>query len=613
MSKTLIYIDNQLADIYPGTAVACSLKALEFGDLKTRNANYTNRFQLPKTAQNKNIFGFSDSEFSLSSKPYTKLPARLILNGIEVISTGIAYIVDCDEYFNINIFSGTFGFFDSVGEGKLLDLDLSDYDLGASSDLLQPIVDDGSLDETSNPLDQVYTGYAFPYKILIEEIIAQAGYSKTGDIFSDAKLAAMYMSALGYEGYNFTYRKSLEYEAFRSTAATHAVTSSYTKIDMTVNVLNPSGMYDGTNTFTVVDPQGGAFGGTYFLFDVYATLEFTVALAGGASGVDLSLFSNSGEHLLGGLGNGTYELELTDATNGPVSGIENTEVYLRVRTTSGIGTATLTFTQGQIYSRVRSTIQVTYVAIKGILPDYLQRNLLRDFLIRFGVILRETGPNSIEAVKIEDIITDRVGAVDWTTKRDISKEQKIQFDFRSYAQTNHFKYSVADDLVSQDTGKGELLLSNENLDLQKDFFTSDFNSSDTVRMGNEAAGYVTAARIPISDGEDPGLRLLLVRDKYSYEPTLAGPLSSYKVGYFEDGLADHSLNWQTFIDTYYASLSTTFERPKVITRYYFLTAVDIAQLDLLRLVFDNGAYFIINTVENFIPGQSTKVELFKVS
>jgi hypothetical protein len=39
--------------------------------------------------------------------------------------------------------------------------------------------------------------------------------------------------------------------------------------------------------------------------------------------------------------------------------------------------------------------------------------------------------------------------------------------------------------------------------------------------------------------------------------------------------------------------------------------LDVATLDMLRMVFDNGSYFLINKIENYVPGQSVKVELFK--
>jgi hypothetical protein len=73
------------------------------------------------------------------------------------------------------------------------------------------------------------------------------------------------------------------------------------------------------------------------------------------------------------------------------------------------------------------------------------------------------------------------------------------------------------------------------------------------------------------------------------------------------------MSWQSFLDANYSHLEYALQHAKVITRYYELTVLDIAGLDLMRLVYDDGAYFLINRVVDFRPGLTTKVELFKVS
>lgn len=613
MIRTIIYINGEVVDISPGTVVASTFKALEIGDIKTRNANYTNRFKLPKTTTNLRILEHADLIKSDTGKPYTKLPAKLVQNGLEIIPSGVAYIVDCEDGFNVNIYSGLISFFDAVADYKLHDLDFSSNDYGSLNNIVEvPYVDDGDLDQTLNPLPFSSVGYSVPYKNIIEKIIATAGYTQVGSIFSDPKLAAMYLTALGWDGYNQRFTEPKEFEAFRDTSVVFNATGVAQKVNFTDVRKDANGWYDGVNTYTVQDPQGGLFGGTYFVFDVFATITISVVLSG-APGIDIRLFSNSGDYLLSGVGSGTYELELSPRTSGSVSGIEATEVYMTIRTTLGIGTATVTFSVGRIFNKVSKVIQPTYVSILGILPDYKQRDLFRDFLVRFGVMLRETN-RILEAKTIESILADRANAVDWTNKRDVAFQEKVAYDFRGYSQNNLIKYSVGDDLVNEETGQGNLPVGNENLSVTRDFYTSDFNSSITERLGNTSAGFVTTSRIPIEpDQSDPGLRLLLIRGKYSYEPTLAGGVSSYNVGYFEDSLAPYSLTWQSFMEEYYPTLIKSLDRPKVVTRYYQLTEFDIATLDLFKLVFDNGDYFLINVVENFIPGRSTKVELFKVS
>jgi hypothetical protein len=120
---------------------------------------------------------------------------------------------------------------------------------------------------------------------------------------------------------------------------------------------------------------------------------------------------------------------------------------------------------------------------------------------------------------------------------------------------------------------------------------------------------------------EPIPRILLTRTKLAGEVAVnynGIARSDYRVGYFSNGSPiDQSLDYNNsfgngFLDSYYPSLQTSISRAKTIERSYDLSLLDIAQLNLQRLVYDDGAYFAINKVSNFLPGQKTNVELFKL-
>jgi hypothetical protein len=89
--------------------------------------------------------------------------------------------------------------------------------------------------------------------------------------------------------------------------------------------------------------------------------------------------------------------------------------------------------------------------------------------------------------------------------------------------------------------------------------------------------------------------------------------TSYLVAVYNDPLAAYTTTWKYFLGNYYGLLEASLQKTKTVTRYYMLDEYDIAILDLFKPVFDDGAYYLINKIENFIPGKVTKVELFKVS
>lgn len=117
------------------------------------------------------------------------------------------------------------------------------------------------------------------------------------------------------------------------------------------------------------------------------------------------------------------------------------------------------------------------------------------------------------------------------------------------------------------------------------------------------------------DFESNGLNVAYVRDKLMNEDDVVyyqDAKSDYLVAFYDDVYNNLSCNWQHLINTNYTAFAMSLQRLKKISRYYLLTAVDIASLDLFKLVYDSGSYYMINSIENYIPGRTTKVELFKV-
>lgn len=623
MTRTEIYIDGSLIDLSVNTVIASTFKAFEIGDLQTRNANYTNRFKVPNTPNNTLIFGFSNDVRSTTTRPYRKLPARIVQNGVEVISEAVAVINSYgDEFYNIEIYSGVYDFFDKLGDATIAELELSEYD---TTELIKPFINYGQLDENASTLAMAGSElWSFPYRYVLDKIITQNGYSKQGEVFEDEKIQTMHFSGLGLEGYNDTFRDDKEFKA-RIASGGVTVTGfgiAGKKIPFT-DVIKSSRHYNDKDTYLPIDPQapqGGDYGGTFFTHYVYCQITFEfINTNTGLPAVELycpTLTPYRVENT-GGVMTATLELSERIPNSGVVSGSSSVPVYMRaIILGSATGTADIVVYSGVFYNYVLPDIFPAYISVAGILPELTQKEMLKDFAVRYGVLFSEKN-GVFQARTIKEIISSKAKAVDWTNKRSRDVAEKITFDFQSYTQNNYLSYSHDDDNIIETLGQGNLQIDNENLELDGDLYTSPFKNCETRKMGNESAGYVTAAYIPVFDqddeGSDPGLRLTMVRDKYDSEPTLAGSVSSYKVGYFIDELSPlGSLDLQEFIDDHYSELSASLQRVKFVERYYYLTELDIANLDLFRLVYDDGAYYLISQVYQYVPGEVTRVDLLKV-
>lgn len=274
----------------------------------------------------------------------------------------------------------------------------------------------------------------------------------------------------------------------------------------------------------------------------------------------------------------------------------------------------------------------TSFTMDQIMPDLTQDQFIKHFSMAFGAIFREKD-GDITVKLFEEIINDRLNAVDWTAKRATNIVDRIVYGFNNYGQNNNFR-NQHDDLIS---GDGAVLIDNENLELNVDIYTSPFSgvyadsfpANDNGDVVNGAivpiwyrAGLVVPTQYPPDEDffRDPQPRILQVRSRIAPEPAIlynGNSRTDYLVGSFNSSFGNVSVAWDSgfdkgFLELFYPSLQDRISRAKTIERYYHLTLLDIAQLDLFKLVYDDGGYYFINRIVNFVPGKVTKVELFKV-
>lgn len=611
MNKRLI-IDGKEIDL--GEAViATSYQLGDIGDLTTRRTNYSNQFNVPASDNNIKNLGFSNLEKSGSDVPYKKSPAQLLNRGLNIMPYALAEVTGANKGFNIELYSGAKAFFDSLGDKTLEDLtpdnDTNDYYSGHDGGFYNAYIVDSLSNDAANPLADDRR-LVMKYKSIVDRIIAAAGYTKQGTVFTDPKLDIMSMYPLGDKGlYNTAFKKEKEFDAYHAGSVV-SLTNVYQNLSFT-NVVKESIYYDNVDTYTEKRPIS-THTNLWYKHKFYITIEVTAqANVVGAVALQMQLFQN-------GVGLGTFTAALGffpqtyTIVHGPLDAGNNQPVNMCVKVDAG--TADLTFsTKCRMYNEVQNTIlnPTLYKSFHGLMPIQIkQKDFIKDFAFQFGILFTEQN-NVLIAKTLKEIIQDKAHARDWTSKRDHSVEDGIGFNFAGkYAQSNIFKYQSENDGVDETVGQGNLTVPNTNLENTKDYYTSMFTNSKTFPFGNGTAGYINCANIPTAD--EAKLRLLMVRDNYSSEPTIAGGVSSYKVAYFEDAAATYDCTFAQVISYSYTEIKAALVKAKVVDRKYMLNVIDINLLDLLFLVYDNGSYYLVNKVSNYIADKKTSVQLFKV-
>lgn len=623
-----LWINDELIDLPIDTVIRQTFKAFDIAAFNTTWRNFTNTFTAPFTENNDRILGNARTVQSDTSKPYAANSARLVQNGVEIINNGVVVIKGVSESgYSIFILSGI-SFFDVIGSKGLVDLDftgginssildVSIATMNTTTERITPVMNYGRFDTTTYAPEYSMMEEnilpSFYYHTLINKIFSDAGYQKSGTIFSDSK----YLKTIvpyGREkwayGGDFGDKRTSIYDKTSSQDITY-VNLSTTDITFTDEVYQGLlGFYDGTSLYTPIEADATA---GYRLFYVTVQLTIDITVTGGTVDLKLNNAATAGPFQTG-VGTGSYVSEITDyGRNG---------VALSIRAAGSTGTPAITVNSARVSFIAQDTPFIgtsSYAYLNLLLPEISQRNFLKDFSLRFGQCFMEKN-GTVYCKSIDEIISNTANAIDWTSKR-VKGHDDIDYTPSELGRKNYFKYSNSDFEVSKAFAEASIDIANENLKTEHTL-TSSFGASQTKLNGNIYMANVniydpTLSGFLYDAAYAPGIRVLLVRDRYSYEASVRpradiSATTSYKVAYFADPIQPFSCKWQDTINRYYKLYTQSLQKYKLIKRKYILTEADIQNLDFFLPVFDGDSYYVINTVSNYIPGKVTQVEMLKI-
>ncbi len=634
-NNTRIIRGDEELKLYPDEVIAQTLQGPNIGDLITRGFNFTNTFKIP-AKPNAEAYENANKINSESDAPYTQEVIKVIQNGIEIESNGREKIVSSsDEDYDIIIRSGAVAFFDAVGDKMLSDLDDFVIEAGDTQQTALRATTSGVIYPVADYGDSELVGWPFIYDIsILNNIISMAGYTGAGSIFSNTKFikqtTGAFSSQTGYvSSFIDSRRVSVSVVTPQNIVATGGVQTNVQFTGVSEGGTNPFGYWDGVDQYVINDPRISAgqaiFAATIkIIVNVSAASEtFSLIIPAPGLGSAISLGS--------GLSAGTYSFETTGVFDMiPTKGSDISLKFIFSGSAPG-NTATISY-GSMIIEPVSSPISYlfgtsgTYSGflfddISGLLPDIKQKDFIKDIMICYGLIATEKN-GVITFTSFDEIIADRGSALDWTNKRvpDIVRD-KMTYTPYSYGQRNIFKYTNVDDLVSTNYGMGVFEIDNDNIkDVIDPFYKSIYAAARTSFVSN-----LITASLELIDGSGvsfPNImnkasnRKLLIRSMYPFEPAVTYmdgvPYSDYKVAYFDDPAQSDSMKLQQYLDEEYPLFVEALQKAKVAQWYYNLTEVDVSGFDFLKLIFDKDTYFLVNRINNFVPGVKTLVNQFKV-
>ena len=103
----LLYINGHLTDLDAGQVIAQTKQVNDLNSLDNRQTNYTNKFKLPKTANNIRIMNFLTLAGNGSNIPYQKNECSLYSDTGECfVYNGWAVVTDDGDSYNAVVYDG---------------------------------------------------------------------------------------------------------------------------------------------------------------------------------------------------------------------------------------------------------------------------------------------------------------------------------------------------------------------------------------------------------------------------------------------------------------------------------------------------------------------------
>lgn len=645
MKVPLIYIAGLQYDVSSETVIALTVQAFNFSTaLNSVKANYTNRITLPLTAGNKLKLEMIAPLNVITTKPYATQAIRIVQDGFEIIPNGVCQIVEVQNTIVLDVQSGAKGFVDAITNRYLTEIDTSDVDVTwgkAAADtnranttgLCAPVVDygfrlnDSTIDVLNNNVsfvNDLATNAAnavvrpvLGLDYIIGKIIGLAGFkTKAGTLLSDANYSAMGVPVGLLQDSDWLKRKE-----------------GKVRLDVTGPINN--GVNTQLNILSVISGNQDGF------WDP-ATERYLVS--GAINNFDVKVrgiiyMTNTGTANVGSLlvnRNGVGVATSINAIAGGAVvayGFETTATNLLMQNGSTItlkinpgGAGTVTIVDGWMeVITVASTDTFLPASVSGgytAFSKLLNRMLITDFLKTvfqiFDVVIKEKN-GTIYFNTLESIINDPA-PIDWSNKIAPDEVPKVNFS-TPFAQSNIVQWN--NPLV----GNSTFGIANTTLTPSTTIINSVAQPSEEYQAQEIYSG-IKCAKIPVFGplsgvGDESTvqqalnikLRFILMRAKAGPEPAVSyngTGRSDYKVGYFMDTSQAFYLHWAKILSTYYKSHQRILNSWKSVSMLMSLTSLDVYAFDSFKPIHIKGQKYLVEKINEFIPGKSVKVDFIKI-
>jgi hypothetical protein len=607
-------------ELDPNVAIARTLQVNDIGSVATRQASYTNTFNLPKTAKNTKAFQMLGIVGNNSNVPYQKNECYLYSDsGESIVYKGWALITSTDKEFKCNIYDGVIDLFKAIENKNLSDLDLSEVN---HTKTLTTVVNSFSSNLNYRYILADYNGkarvgtslnidYLIPsvkVSYLLSKIEQYTGFTFNGSFKNLNDFKDLWLtypkgvpSTSGVVVFNSTDLSSEEtrfddqaFIRYRMIIGTHTQTGFVVSPDgksitatenISINAtikINPNILIDVTNVGFFSYYPTANFEGNVFTCDG-TEREFIIPLelaAGQTKTFDINVFFDT-----------QYDITAQSVNS-------QNDAFINVKFEKALA--------------ISFSDEFKNLKIKDFINEIMQRFCLTAYKDKYT--------NVYQFKRLNEVFN--ANSIDWSDKfqENTSEEYKL-----SYAQLNWLRYKYNDD--SADYNDGFFAINNVNLP-EKTTVINSFAYSPEREFSN-SLGLTTPTRVykfwnkEVKDNgsvEYKGLNnrfYFLKHTNVTFESPISvtsdllggsqsitsAPVESY-----------NGLSFSDTVDNYYPELTKILNKTKVQSLIMRLNERDVLNFDFSKPIYIKqlGGNFLVNKILNFIPFQNTKVEVIRI-
>lgn len=605
MNLVEIFVNNERLDLYDDADIKFTFQVNDIADVKDRQANYTNSFSIPKTANNVRIFGGLGIHSDTSDIPYQKPNCRMKIQGFDLITNGWLNVSETsDDEYKIYVYSGVINFFKAIENktlGNIVELETEHRKNTANvigsfhNETFKYLIADynGNTHFDRDGHKVINIDHLVPsvsVKYLWDKIHQNSGFYYEGTIFSNEDFTNLWL----------TYPKYISIEDFKEEANVITQKVDNWHYHYYKNRI-PLFLY-------------GLEENKFFIIKELATYKISVSIVDNSE--NTSNFNNQTPQevilVLHSREKGDFELgrfqpSYANGWSYVLSQVfevgDELSLFLIVDGIRGIKQADIRF-------NVKFEKNNTLVNVANELKDFAVKDFVKEIINRFGLTMFvDEYSKKVRYMTLKERIKT-AQKVDWTHKYIERNREKYVNSF--YAQKNNFKFQYND--KGGEYNNAFIGVNNENIPESKDLFQSKIYSPEKEKLefdiGSEGKIYTDTFKFYEKEvNEQKGIkykglekRFYLLKEKNIQTQAYIGSVSFREKTQVQNiplGVFDGT-SWRYYLNAYYRDFGKIINHFRLHQIELNLSLTDVLNLDFNALYYfqQEQQYYLLNKLSS---------------